>query len=86
MAVSQAQSAGEIKMEIRVGPPEANLMDAAPEKALTPAPTAGQIRQSPDGANSSVVEATSACGRASVANMENVIEPDDETKQKSNQV
>lgn len=87
ITVSQAQSAGEIKMEIRVGPSEANLMDAAPAKALTPAPTptAGQIRQSPDGANSSVIDATSTCGRASVANMENVIEPDDETKQKSNQ-
>ena len=69
-------------MEIKDGPAEANLMDA-PEMAVTPAPAAGQLRQSPDGANSSVIDATSTCGggagggRGSVANLDNVV--DEET-------
>ena len=54
----------------------------APEMAVTPAPAAGQLRQSPDGANSSVIDATSTCGgagggRGSVANLDNVV--DEET-------
>ena len=67
-------------MEIKDGPAEANLMDA-PEMAVTPAPAAGQLRHSPDGANSSVIDATSTCGggggRGSVANLDNVV--DEET-------
>ena len=70
----------EIRMEIKDGPAEANLMDA-PEMAVTPAPAAGQFRQSPDGANSSVIDATSTCGggggRGSGANLDNVV--DEET-------
>ena len=51
----------------------------APEMAVTPAPAAGQLRQSPDGANSSVIDATSTCGgagggRGSVANLDNVVD------------
>ena len=70
-------------MEIKDGPAEANLLDA-PEMAVTPAPVVGQIRQSPDGANSSVVDATSTCGgRGSVANLDNVA--DEETDGKAHQ-
>ena len=65
-------------MEIKDGPAGPNLMDA-PEMAVTPAPAAGQLRQSPDGANSSVIDATSTCGgagggRGSVANLDNVVD------------
>ena len=81
--VPQAESAKEIRIEIRDGPAEANLMDA-PEMAVTPAPIVGQIRQSPDGANSSVIDATSTCGRGSVANLDNVV--DEETSEKLHQV
>ena len=74
-------------MDIKDGPEEANLMDA-PEMAVTPAPVVGQIRQSPDGANSSVIDATSTCGgggggRGSVGNLDNVL--DEETDEKPHQ-
>ena len=82
-AVEAVETAKEIRMEIKGGPAEANLMDA-PEMAVTPAPIVGQNRQSPDGANSSVIDATSTCGgRGSVANLDNVI--DEDTNEKPHQ-
>ena len=83
MDIPQTETAKEIRMDIKDGPAEANLMDA-PEMAVTPAPVVGQIRQSPDGANSSVIDATSTCGgRGSVGNLDNVV--DEETDEKPHQ-